>query len=503
MEQPVNVDPELFGMSIQQLYEHPLPINIGPEALNANPQPPNANQQPVNLELQPANFNQINPQAPSVNPQPLNMEPQPANFNPQWQQPNFDHQPPNLEPQPLQPLVEVQQDRADRLPRLDEMLSEVAGTDLHETYWKIVDHIYYFVRNALWDAIPQQAPLRRNVQPPPIIPPTTNPDPPTWEVYINSILAKPMDRFSPIFWENLQFASDAYSWVRIMAKLGALEQAIANLAQTRPGISELGAKLAAHEKAGVQWDASKHGHVDQTIDELDLKNEVVFLAVDEWGRRYRTCQLRQQHGFSQQRVADIPKQPAEETESVLQLMDAAVDEGDMIEDDQTSRGSYIIKKKSHMSLLNLQIMGWEELRGSRAVHLVSPHISPFCLDFGFKAYDTFMARFEDVKHLFTRSKAVITNMVKCPIVFRFAGKPHVELSTKVTNDGTNTRRQGRIAFAAAAMARQERQEAARKAKLQAKLVAWREERALLPPPFLKRKRDEGDRGPKISTPAEV
>lgn len=66
-----------------------------------------------------------------------------------------------------------------------------------------------------------------------------------------------------------------------------------------------------------------------------------------------------------------------------------------------------------------------------------------------------------------------------------------EQQTKVTNDGTNTRRQGRIAFAAAAMARQERQEAARKAKLQAKLVAWREERALLPPPFLKRKRDEG------------
>lgn len=123
-----------------------------------------------------------------------------------------------------------------------------------------------------------------------------------------------------------------------------------------------------------------------------------------------------------------------------------------------------------------------------------------------------------------RSKAAVINTLKCPHIIRFAGKPHPELSvsspilphslsdqkdgvsgrqvydapkltprsqqTKHINEETNARRQKRLAISAAFLAREAKEEAERKAKLYAKLVAWRQERGRLSPPCLKRKRDD-------------
>ncbi|KAK3484873.1 uncharacterized protein B0T23DRAFT_408838 [Neurospora hispaniola] len=325
--------------------------------------------------------------------------------------------------------------------QMDNVMAGVVGTELHDPYWKILDSIYYFIRNHRWASIPNvqgkfrsrasvQASHRAVGAPPPYVPAN-------WAAYEAMTSAPGNEDIGQLFRNHLLFAFDAFRWAVFMERFGALEVSYGNIGQTRPIIATLHPKLAVHEKQGIDWDAHKqeHGDVDQHFEELSIKNEPESLAAQEWKRRQKAYQVRTKYGFSQGSFADAPRTQEQEQEVVSELVVAMLNDHDIVDKEQHKGGreNHVLKEKKHMSLLNVESSAWEALRALQDVSLGMPNAGVFSLDFVFKPYDSFGARLADLKTFFHSSKAALTSTTESSKLTRFAGRPSAELSSKRIN----------------------------------------------------------------------
>ncbi|KAK3502217.1 hypothetical protein B0T13DRAFT_486892 [Neurospora crassa] len=325
--------------------------------------------------------------------------------------------------------------------QMDNVMAGVVGTDLHEPYWKILDSIYYFIRNHRWASVPNvhgkfrsrasvQASHRAVGAPPPYVPGN-------WAAYEAMTSAPGNEDIGQLFRNHLLFVFDAFRWAVFMERFGALEVSYGNIGQTRPVIATLHPKLAVHEKQGIDWDAHKqeHGDVDQHFEELSIKNEPESLAAQEWKRKQKAYQVRTKYGFSQSSFADAPRTQEQEQEVVSELVVAMLNDHDIVDKEQHKGGreNHVLKEKKHMSLLNVESSAWEALRALQDVSLGMPNAGVFNLDFVFKPYDSFGARLADLKTFFRSSKAAVTSTTESSKLTRFAGRPSAELSSKRVN----------------------------------------------------------------------
>ncbi|KAK3399686.1 hypothetical protein B0T20DRAFT_332814, partial [Sordaria brevicollis] len=296
--------------------------------------------------------------------------------------------------------------------------------------WRVIDHIY--------DNLVDANGVTRSL--------------PALEQWIGHPLRNPILSNNAIL-AGINFPAEVHSWCSERREDGVLDEAIAQLGQSKPFLVGLEQCLTVQERDNrhsTSREKAKEQPEHPPIPQNLFQSNSDVLAFCRW---YRSLTSRP----VEQNQADVIGNFHNRAQTAQLLMDAInnepenmvenannTEEHDPSEEDNAPQKTHPqVLKVRHISPLSKLALSWELLKHLELKVLGTPPIVPYNNETypkGDRAYNSYQDRVDALRELLSRSKAAVVNAVETSYLARAVAHPKHEISIKVTNKSVNKTR---------------------------------------------------------------